>query len=50
MNAQALQYKEHLANLLKYAIIIVSTVPLMILYPMLEKSFEKGLMVGSVKG
>ena len=40
----------HLANLLKYAVIIVSTVPLMILYPIMQKFFEKGLMVGSVKG
>jgi putative aldouronate transport system permease protein len=39
-----------LAETLKYALIIVSTVPMMILYPFLQRFFEKGVMVGAVKG
>lgn len=35
---------------LKYAMIIVSTVPLYIFYPFAQKYFAKGVMVGSVKG
>ena len=35
---------------LKYAMIIVSTVPLYVFYPFAQKYFAKGVMVGSVKG
>ena len=35
---------------LKYAIIIIAALPLIIVYPLVQKFFEKGLMVGSVKG
>ncbi|NLJ65238.1 MAG: carbohydrate ABC transporter permease [Christensenellaceae bacterium] len=35
---------------LKYAIIVVSAVPLLIIYPMVQRFFEKGIMMGSIKG
>lgn len=35
---------------LKYAIIVVAALPLIIVYPMVQKFFEKGIMMGSVKG
>ena len=35
---------------MKYSIIIVSTIPLMIIYPFLQRYFEKGVMLGAVKG
>lgn len=35
---------------MKYAIIIVSTIPLMVIYPFIQKYFEKGVMLGAVKG
>lgn len=35
---------------LKYAIIVVSAAPLLIIYPMVQKFFEKGIMMGSIKG
>lgn len=38
------------AELLKYALVIVSSIPFMIVYPMLQKFFVKGVMVGSLKG
>lgn len=37
-------------DLMKYAIIVVSVVPMMLIYPKLHKYFEKGVMIGSVKG
>ena len=35
---------------LKYAIIIIAALPLIIVYPLVQKFFEKGIMLGSVKG
>ena len=35
---------------LKYAIIVVSTVPILCVYPFLQKYFAKGVMIGAVKG
>lgn len=42
--------KQYLAELLKYSLIVVSSLPLMIVYPFLQKYFIKGTMVGSIKG
>lgn len=50
MDPEALAAKENLATLLKYSLIIISSLPLMILYPFIQKHFVKGIMVGSVKG
>ena len=41
---------EKVAELLKYATIIVSSLPLLIMYPFFQKYFDQGIMVGSVKG
>lgn len=38
------------AELLKYATIVVSSLPLLIMYPFFQKYFDKGIMVGSIKG
>ena len=37
-------------ELVKYCTIVVSTVPILIVYPFLQKYFEKGVMIGAVKG
>ena len=34
----------------KYAVIIVSTVPILCIYPFIQKYFEQGVMIGAVKG
>ena len=36
--------------LIKYALIVVSSVPILCLYPFLQKFFQKGVMIGAVKG
>lgn len=36
--------------LMKYSLIVISTVPIVCIYPFMEKFFEKGVMVGAVKG
>ena len=40
---------QDLAESMKYALIVVSSVPMLILYPFLQKFFVKGVMIGSVK-
>ena len=42
--------RQGMYNLLKYAVIVVSSLPLLIMYPFVQKYFVKGVMVGSVKG
>lgn len=38
------------AEILKYAVIIISTLPVLVIYPFLQKYFVKGIMAGSLKG
>lgn len=45
-----LMLREGLKDLLKYSLIIVSSAPMLILYPFVQKYFVKGVMIGSVKG
>ena len=42
--------RQELKTLLQYSLIIVSSVPVMILYPFIQKHFVKGIMMGSIKG
>lgn len=39
-----------IAEALKYAVIVVSSVPVLLLYPFLQKYFVKGVMIGAIKG
>lgn len=39
-----------LSETIKYAVIVVATVPVLVIYPFLQKYFVKGVMIGSVKG
>ncbi len=47
---QSTAARAQLAELLKYATIIVSSLPLLVMYPFFQKYFDAGIMVGSVKG
>lgn len=42
--------KMRVTELIKYGVIMVSSLPLLILYPFLQKYFVKGVMIGSIKG
>ncbi|QJD85421.1 carbohydrate ABC transporter permease [Cohnella herbarum] len=42
--------RQGLRELLKYSLIVVSSVPLLLIYPFVQKFFVKGVMIGSIKG
>ena len=46
----ALEEKRQLTELMKYSLIIISSIPVMVMYPFIQKHFVKGVMIGSVKG
>ena len=48
--AELMYSKQQLAAVIKYGVMIVSTLPVIVIYPFLQKYFVKGMMVGSVKG
>ncbi len=47
---QSTAQRAQMAELLKYATIIISSLPLMIMYPFFQKYFDNGIMAGAVKG
>lgn len=50
VDVEAMVAKQGLADVLKYALIVVSTAPILCVYPFIQRFFIKGVMVGSVKG
>ena len=46
----AAQEAQELAELIKYAVIVVSSAPIMCLYPFVQKYFNQGVMIGAMKG
>ncbi len=49
-DAELAEAKEGLSELLKYSLIVVSVIPVLIIYPFVQKHFVTGVMVGSIKG
>jgi putative aldouronate transport system permease protein len=47
---QSVAEMSKLAELLKYSTIVISSLPLLIMYPFFQKYFDSGVMVGSIKG
>ncbi len=47
---QSTAARAQLAELLKYATIIISSLPLMVMYPFFQKYFDSGIMAGAIKG
>jgi len=47
---QGIAKKQQLADLIKYGLIVVSSIPVMVAYPFVQKYFVKGVFVGSIKG
>ena len=41
--------KMYMVRAMKYAVIMVASVPMLIFYPFVQKYFTKGVMIGSVK-
>jgi putative aldouronate transport system permease protein len=50
LDAAAAFERQQLANLLKYSLIVISTVPVMLVYPFVARFFNKGILLGAVKG
>lgn len=50
VDVESMVAKQGLADILKYALIVVSTVPILCMYPFIQRYFIKGVMIGSVKG
>lgn len=42
--------KESVGESVKYGVIVVATIPILVVYPFLQKYFVKGVMIGAVKG
>ena len=49
-SAAALLEKQQIANMIKYCVIVVSSAPMLMIYPFLQRYFIKGVMIGSIKG
>lgn len=49
-SASAASSAVQIAEQVKYAVILISTVPVMIFFPFVQKYFMKGVMIGAVKG
>lgn len=50
IDVQAIVERDGLRQLLKYSLIVVASVPVLLLYPFVQKHFVKGVMIGSLKG
>lgn len=50
MDPDALEMMKQIARTIKYGVMIVSSLPVLIMYPLVQKYFVKGVMIGSVKG
>ncbi|QUI22305.1 carbohydrate ABC transporter permease [Vallitalea pronyensis] len=47
---KAMEEKRQLMELMKYSLIIISSIPVLVMYPFVQKHFVKGVMIGSIKG
>lgn len=41
---------QKMSDIIKYGVIVVSTLPVLCVYPFIQKYFDKGIMIGAVKG
>ncbi|MCA1292433.1 carbohydrate ABC transporter permease [Paenibacillus sp. alder61] len=48
-SGEAAQIAMRLANMMRYSVIIIATVPIMCVYPFVQKYFNQGVMIGAVK-
>ena len=50
LDAASIAEKQRLSDLLKYSSVVAGSLPLLMIYPGLQKYFEKGILIGSIKG
>jgi putative aldouronate transport system permease protein len=41
---------QQLVDIIKYGVVIASTLPILAVYPFIQKYFNKGVIIGSIKG
>jgi ABC-type glycerol-3-phosphate transport system permease component len=49
-DTKEMMQKQGMQDLLKYSLIVVASVPVLAIYPFVQKYFVKGIMIGSLKG
>ena len=47
---EMIEAMQGMAELLKYALIVIGSLPVIVLYPFIKKYFAQGVMIGSIKG
>lgn len=50
VSMEVLYEREAIKNLLKYSLIVVASVPVLMIYPFVQKFFIRGVMIGAIKG
>ena len=50
VSVEALERSQGLRELLKFSLIVVASVPVLAIYPFVQKYFVKGIMIGAIKG
>ncbi|MEO7912718.1 MAG: carbohydrate ABC transporter permease [Roseiflexaceae bacterium] len=50
MEASAMLERLQMADLLKYALIVLASLPVLVIYPFVQRYFVKGMLIGSIKG
>jgi putative aldouronate transport system permease protein len=50
IDASVVLQRQQLADLLKYSLIVVASIPVLLIYPFVARYFTKGIMIGAVKG
>jgi putative aldouronate transport system permease protein len=50
IDASVMLERQQLADLLKYSLIVIASVPVLLIYPFVARYFTKGIMIGAIKG